>query len=495
MQHILPRIGLIFILLLILFAGIPIPAFACIALACLAVIAPAVIFMRFLKQTDKDSAWHFRAKPRNPWKIEGVAVRPEFFLGSKRVEGFLRIASEQFPATQLRSLPSGMLLSAAIALMADSATEQDMLQELLAELHLDAAAFCRKYPVLHPVEVRGIPGKMIQDGKSQRAFFLLDRAQYNQRVGFLTLCTKLQSGRSAVPMTESAMQHILSLPADALLLVTASESELPSQMTFLGALTMHSMDTASPAALEAFRALDDAGLPLYYLVPGESQYNPVQVLGLEIPECRHASVMLIPETLASPETLTDAAILEAGRRKGLAQFCLVTGICLLALALQSACLGSRLPALLPALILLLPQLLLLNQNRPADTLRTPWQALPALLPGLLLSLFGRMILRTLTVASGTAELAVFCMCTVLAFSGARGCRHRRAFWARCLSVILLSGTAALFLLFRPAWDAALFAWILGILSGILTLRMLPRTPMAASGKLFTSWMQLFTFRS
>ena len=227
---------------------------------------------------------------RNPWKVKALVIEPNVILGDRKTIGRIRVPFAEIPAQALRSQISCMLFAAAVSTLYDQGRRSLKLPEVLADMNLNTAQFRRQFPVLGEITVRGCRGKVVQDGKGQRAFFMQHREDYQERMHFLEACTLVMEGTRVRSMTDTERSHLMSLPSGALLFATTTVhagAPYPGGLTYLGSLVTVQTDTVNEAVMQDLDSLLSDGYQVEYMQPGSpSQYDPIVELGVPIPACR-----------------------------------------------------------------------------------------------------------------------------------------------------------------------------------------------------------------
>ena len=215
----------------------------------------------------------------------GVILDPDIFLGETAYTATLRLPLETLPMDAMRSRQDALLFLSALSLTMDASAHGPAIDQVLGGMHADAARIRRMLKVQSTLELRGSHGVVTMDGGREMGFFLLEDAPGDARRSFLSICGMIREQGHERRMTNEDRSAIMLLPEDTLLLACAEMNQVPSNLTFLGSMILHEIDTPHPDALEALSALEAKGIPVTYLQPEGTRYNPVQAMHIPLEPC------------------------------------------------------------------------------------------------------------------------------------------------------------------------------------------------------------------
>ena len=215
----------------------------------------------------------------------GVILDPDIFLGETAYTATLRLPLETLPMDAMRSRQDALLFLSALSLTMDASAHGPAIDQVLGGMHADAARIRRMLKVQSTLELRGSHGVVTMDGGREMGFFLLEDAPGDARRSFLSICGMIREQGRERRMTNEDRSAIMLLPEDTLLLACAEMNQVPSNLTFLGSMILHEIDTPHPDALEALSALEAKGIPVTYLQPEGTRYDPVQAMHIPLEPC------------------------------------------------------------------------------------------------------------------------------------------------------------------------------------------------------------------
>ena len=459
----------IFLILSLLLLAIPLPVLGPLSALLLGIL---FLFIRLRDHANLpgEKGWAFTSPI--PWvqALRGFAVPQSFFLRGQQLEGVLHVGNEEYPASRLRSLPSGAMLCAALTLMAEDTHDSASLQALLSQLRIQRSQFRKQYPYLSETEVWGVHGSCFRDGSQHRTFFLTDADSLEQRDILLSHCTHIMVGSQVQPLTDEERLSLRALPRQAILFFTALESELPLQLTYLGGLTLHVVDVPCQEAIDVATARCGSDFPVYALPLEGTGYQPVQIVAPQIPLTSDPSHLLMAAETGAPADFSDAMASEIARRTGRHAFFVSAAGLLGAFSLLSLLTGSYLPGLLLLLVSAAPAIALDRRGIPVSEAAPPWRIIGMCAASLALGLFGRFVFGALPASAGLGSLChltVLFVCLLLRFPYAL-LPGRLPILLSGGSYILLS--ALIVFLTRPSPAGLGYAILLGaVTAGILHL--------------------------
>ena len=203
----------------------------------------------------------WRKPPALPegWQLQGrltarpcrVVVDDSLLKGCRAVTQVLLPLSPA-PGLSLRAGSGTLLLAAALTVMADTVPDEAALLSLAATLCFTPDKFLRGCPVLAKTTLGSVPGRVVRDGKGQRAYYLGDpTALFSQ-------CSRIWDGGER-PITWDDLAQLRCFNCSQYALATAPmDGDTPGEATYLGSLLVE--DAPCPAMLAALDTLRSQGM-------------------------------------------------------------------------------------------------------------------------------------------------------------------------------------------------------------------------------------------
>ena len=203
----------------------------------------------------------WRKPPALPegWQLQGrltarprrVVVDDSLLKGCRAVTQVLLPLSPA-PGLSLRAGSGTLLLAAALTVMADTVPDEAALLSLAATLGFMPDKFLRSCPVLAKTTLGSVPGRVVRDGKGQRAYYLGDpTALFSQ-------CSRIWDGGER-PITRDDLEQLRCFNCSQYALATAPmDGDTPGEATYLGSLLVE--DAPCPAMLAALDTLRSQGM-------------------------------------------------------------------------------------------------------------------------------------------------------------------------------------------------------------------------------------------
>ncbi|MBR2288479.1 MAG: hypothetical protein IJ865_09550 [Clostridia bacterium] len=289
-----------------------------------------------------------------PHDDQRLMVEERLLLGDTSWAGEILLPEGTCEVSRIRSLPQGILLSAALCIACDTLPSPDSLRSLFPEMNLHESRFRRQYPVLSSAELCGQKGVIVRDGNSARAYFLIESGDAQVREAFLTpsLCVP-EKGRVRA-IRDHELSFYSELPQDCLLCFTAN-ADL-TQLTLLGAVRIHLRQALNASIVSHAQRLQAQGIEVFTGSP-LSVPESVEMEPSPLPCHSPGNCLSLAVTEAFPDN-EDAlmhAVQHAGMQTGvLCHFALFYALAGLFLAFSAW--NMHLPVPIGPLLLLIPYL-------------------------------------------------------------------------------------------------------------------------------------------
>ncbi len=253
MQH---PILFLLILLSFLLTLLPVRMLAAAGLIFLAVLIPFFCLSRSLNTPE---GWTVTRLGLVSFRHPHLCLSPDLLYDGFSLQADLHLPAGTYPAEQLRSLPSGLLMGAALCCTSSLSPDVQTLHAVLRNAKINPERFQSQYPVLSHVSLCGQRGVVVQDGTSQRVYFLLTGLDDTTLLRFLSRVSSI-ADLSLREMTHADRDAILALPRDSLLLFTGSAVHT---LTYLGAMQIVKRQTYHTALLDDVQALSTSGYTFF----------------------------------------------------------------------------------------------------------------------------------------------------------------------------------------------------------------------------------------
>ncbi len=218
--------------------------------------------------------------------MKGICVDPALLIGDRRMTAEVWLPFEAVTAERFRSKSGAMALSAAIALTDDCAARQEGTPFSTPEevmrweraMGIVPENFKVRNPRLDDAAYRGYRGVVVQDGETERAYFVGD-------VGIHQLCSQILDGTQRLMTAEDREMLEQTVPAESLCYVTAGiEEGRLVHLCYLGSVLPRQRCLPSREAIDSGVALNERGLGVMLNGDAGLTLQLVHGMGIEWPE-------------------------------------------------------------------------------------------------------------------------------------------------------------------------------------------------------------------
>ena len=200
-------------------------------------------------------------------RISGVCIPEELLLGPVSIQGDLILPGGTYPVSRIRSLPDGVLLSAALAATYEHMPQKDDIAALFPEMNLAPAQFQSRFPFLRTLHLSSIPGQVVQDGTGERVFFCIDSSK-DDRIRFMHNCQLVQNEGKTRELELDEKRQLLDLSAHAVLLFTGiPHGNQVDRLTLLGAVSFRHVQSFDSRILSDIRSLESRETEVFLAHP------------------------------------------------------------------------------------------------------------------------------------------------------------------------------------------------------------------------------------
>ena len=247
---------------------LPIRALALIGLLLLAFLVPWLLLSGFCPALPGwEMSYHGQwpvARFLTPHPSGAICIETDLIKGPVSIEGTLVLSEGAFPASRLRSLPSGILLSGAVCATADLAPDPQALSVILPEMGLNADQFRVHFPVVDTIRFKGQEGRLIRDGKELRAYFLVTGLSEGDLLRFLAETRQILDQGKPRRLTRRDMDMLLELSEQTLLYFTARVQDRQlKELTVLGGLFLRKVQAYQEDVCKDIEALSAQGREVF----------------------------------------------------------------------------------------------------------------------------------------------------------------------------------------------------------------------------------------